>query len=547
MKLRFLAMSLIFIVGFMSCKSSKTSGKETREVGNKKTNFIVSQIQKNESTYPKSLSFKAATELVTHDKTTTFKASVRMVTDSVIWMSITAYSYEVARILATPDSVKYFSRTDKKYYIGNYDFIEKKMGVQFDFFDLQSLILAHSFGLDEIEKIRRSNSKRSYVLSSIRKGKLKKMEKRGVFDDEFEIVYTNWVNPETYKVERVETSGIGDMAKAFAELKVKLEAMGYFSPDKKQALPANISSLAIVTSKTSAAVTDVLNVIKRRNPLLDVHIYHASVQGERAVEGIIDALLNADINQHDVVLLTRGGGSQEDLWTFNDVSIAQTLFNLSTPCVSAIGHERDTSITDLVADISAITPTAAAELLTPDLANLKLKLQHNLKTIQRFINNKLSNNTQLLDIAYHKLEKSHPKNAMAQEKQRITARFEKMSQLMESTFNNQKNQLAIQTNNLKRFDFQFNRKISELDIKLNNMKNLISLKIEQGLNSVQNLSNRLNTLSPLSTLSRGYSITLKHNNKSVIKNSNQVAIGDELETIVSSGKIKSKVTHVEPR
>ena len=349
------------------------------------------------------------------------------------------------------------------------------------------------------------------------------------------------------KVERVETSGIGDMAKAFAELKVKLEAMGYFSPDKKQALPANISSLAIVTSKTSAAVTDVLNVIKRRNPLLDVHIYHASVQGERAVEGIIDALLNADINQHDVVLLTRGGGSQEDLWTFNDVSIAQTLFNLSTPCVSAIGHERDTSITDLVADISAITPTAAAELLTPDLANLKLKLQHNLKTIQRFINNKLSNNTQLLDIAYHKLEKSHPKNAMAQEKQRITARFEKMSQLMESTFNNQKNQLAIQTNNLKRFDFQFNRKISELDIKLNNMKNLISLKIEQGLNSVQNLSNRLNTLSPLSTLSRGYSITLKHNNKSVIKNSNQVAIGDELETIVSSGKIKSKVTHVEPR
>ena len=214
MKLRFLAMSLIFIVGFMSCKSSKTSGKETREVGNKKTNFIVSQIQKNESTYPKSLSFKAATELVTHDKTTTFKASVRMVTDSVIWMSITAYSYEVARILATPDSVKYFSRTDKKYYIGNYDFIEKKMGVQFDFFDLQSLILAHSFGLDEIEKIRRSNSKRSYVLSSIRKGKLKKMEKRGVFDDEFEIVYTNWVNPETYKVERVEMWDMNTQNKA---------------------------------------------------------------------------------------------------------------------------------------------------------------------------------------------------------------------------------------------------------------------------------------------------------------------------------------------
>jgi len=211
---RFFTLSLVAVFVFTGCKSSKNSSTEARNVGNKKTNYIVEQIQKNESIYPKSLSFKGASEMKTGEKTTSFKTTVRMVTDSVIWMSITAYSYEVARIIATPDTVKYISRTDKKYFIGNYDFIEKKMGVAFDFFDLQSLILGRSFGLDEIEKIRRSNSKRSYVLSSVRKGQLKKIEKRGVFDDEFEIVYTNWINPENYQVERVEMWDMNTQNKA---------------------------------------------------------------------------------------------------------------------------------------------------------------------------------------------------------------------------------------------------------------------------------------------------------------------------------------------
>ncbi|MCF6318681.1 MAG: exodeoxyribonuclease VII large subunit [Proteobacteria bacterium] len=344
------------------------------------------------------------------------------------------------------------------------------------------------------------------------------------------------------KVERVETSGIGDMARAFAELKIKLETMGYFSPDKKQALPHSINSLAIVTSKTSAAISDVLNVIKRRNPLLKVQIYHTSVQGERAVEEIIDALLNADINKHDVILLTRGGGSQEDLWTFNDVSIAQTLFNLTTPCVSAIGHERDTSISDLVADVSAITPTAAAEMLTPDIANLKLKLQHHKQSLENLIINRLNNNRQQLDIAYHKLEKSHPRNALLQAKQRLESQFERMLGLIKQTHSSKSNDLQLLKNNLMRHDFKIDQKKSDAQLMLNNIGNLAIIKLDKGLTAVQNLSNRLNTLSPLSTLSRGYSITLKNNNKAIIKNSNQVAIGDELETVVESGKIISKVT-----
>ena len=346
------------------------------------------------------------------------------------------------------------------------------------------------------------------------------------------------------KVERVETTGIGEMAKAFAQLKIKLEALGYFSPEKKQKLPAVIYSLAIVTSKSSAAVNDVLNVIKRRNPLLQINVYHASVQGEKAVEEIIDALLQADINKHDVILLTRGGGSEEDLWTFNDVSIAQTLFNLTTPVVSAVGHERDTSITDLVADVSAITPTAAAELLTPDLAELKLKFTHNLTVLRSLIENKLLSYGQQLDIFYHRLEKSHPINKINAEKLLLTDKYQSLRRSVEQNFREKNQYLSTQQNNLKHYNFDIAVKKSTLNYSYNKLSNLMSTKVEQKLSELRSLSQNINTLSPLATLSRGYSITLKKKNAVVISDPHQVVIGDELETIVDSGKIISKVTKV---
>lgn len=200
-----LILALLVSFGLSSCKSTQQSGrKEARQVGDKKTQFILSEIEKNEANGPETLNFRANTEVIKAGKNTSFKTSVRMVQDSVIWMSITAYSYEVARVLATPDSIKYVSRTDKKYFIGGYDFIENKIGVDFSFDDLQSLILAHSFGLENPEKINKRNSKNSYVLSSINKRKLKKMQKgKELYPDDIEVLYTNWVNPETFQVEKV--------------------------------------------------------------------------------------------------------------------------------------------------------------------------------------------------------------------------------------------------------------------------------------------------------------------------------------------------------
>ncbi|MFK8013528.1 MAG: exodeoxyribonuclease VII large subunit [Marinicellaceae bacterium] len=346
------------------------------------------------------------------------------------------------------------------------------------------------------------------------------------------------------KVERVETTGIGDMAKEFAQLKVKLEALGYFSHERKKQLPHKINSLAIITSTSSAAIKDVLDVIKRRNPLLNVTVYHASVQGDKAIEEIIDALLTADINQHDVILLTRGGGSEEDLWTFNDISIAQTLFNLNTPCVSAVGHERDTSISDLVADVSAITPTAAAELLTPDLAELKLKINHQLIILKNSIENKINRQQQQLDISYHKLEKSHPKNQINSEKQLLSSKQEKLIQGIKDRMTDCDKKISTSTNQLLRYNFNFEAIHNRLSIYNKDMGNLVMKRFESDCSHLNQSINGLNKLSPLSTLSRGYSISLNNNSKKVINNIDQVSIGSEIETVVLDGHIISTVKKI---
>jgi len=201
-----LGLMLMMMVLVSGCKSSKNTGDaRARRVGNKKVSYIVQEVKKREELAPKSLSFKASTEVKTGEKNTSFKTSVRMVKDSVIWMSITAYSYEVARIIATPDSLKYVSRTEKKYYMGNYDFINQKLGVKFGFEDIQSLLLARSFGLDEPESITRRNTKKNYVLSSLNQQKIKRIQKgkNVTIEDDIEVLYTNWINPENFQVEKV--------------------------------------------------------------------------------------------------------------------------------------------------------------------------------------------------------------------------------------------------------------------------------------------------------------------------------------------------------
>ena len=186
--------------------------------------------------------------------------------------------------------------------------------------------------------------------------------------------------------EAMSPAGLGLLQQRFEELKTKLADAGYFSAEHKRELPAIVRRLAVITSPSGAAIQDVISVLQRRNPFLQVDIYPSLVQGEGAAASIKNQLLIADSEQYDLILLTRGGGSLEDLWAFNDEALAEAIFSARTPIISAVGHEIDFSISDFVADLRAPTPSAAAELLSRDMGEVSLQLGDMDERLARAIN-----------------------------------------------------------------------------------------------------------------------------------------------------------------
>ena len=181
---------------------------------------------------------------------------------------------------------------------------------------------------------------------------------------------------------RVTESGQGDLAQQFEVLKHKLLQAGLFEKSRKKQIPKLINSIGIITSAQGAALQDILDILLRENPLIAVEVYPTLVQGSEAAPQINHALRTADEALHDLLLLTRGGGSKEDLWAFNDEFLAHQLAQLNTPVISAVGHETDESICDLVADMSCITPSAAAHYISGNFTQLKQKLDHDSRLLK---------------------------------------------------------------------------------------------------------------------------------------------------------------------
>lgn len=195
---RFLSISSFVLILLTGCKTTGKLADRIKPDINKKTNQLLEKVEENAFT-PDLVSFKASGKMDDGEKSNSFKLNIRMKRDSVIWISVTAYSYEAARILATPDSLFFINRPEKKYFRGDYDFINEQLNVDIDFKSLQSILLANSMGLDEMDKVKRSGDKDFYILGSFRKAKLKKMkEKSEKFDGD--LVFSNWVDPETYRI-----------------------------------------------------------------------------------------------------------------------------------------------------------------------------------------------------------------------------------------------------------------------------------------------------------------------------------------------------------
>jgi exodeoxyribonuclease VII large subunit len=345
-------------------------------------------------------------------------------------------------------------------------------------------------------------------------------------------------------VEYIEAAGVGTLQQQFEQLKQKLVQEGLFDPAIKKPVPKSVSNIGIVTSSTGAALHDILTVLNRRNPLIEITLYPTLVQGQLAAFSIAQQIETADGQHHDVLIVGRGGGSIEDLWAFNEEVVARAVFNAQTPIISAVGHEVDFTIQDFVADIRAPTPSAAAELVSKDLSRLPEYLLQTQKRLEQAFMRRLQQQQQQLDLI--RLSLKNPQQKIQQHLSSNQQLHQRLVQLMLTRLHNETSHFG----NIK----QRWAGLSPLS-SINHYKSVVekhsnraSQSIKQTLQLQQHklaeLLAQLDIVSPLATLKRGYTITRKADSK-IITSKKQLACHDTITTQTSDGRFTSIVTEVE--
>ncbi len=242
---------------------------------------------------------------------------------------------------------------------------------------------------------------------------------------------------------QISLAGAGLLYQRFEELKRQLEDMGMFAKDYKKPIPSHAKRIGIVTAATGAAIKDIQNVAQRRNPYVQLILYPAKVQGEGAAETIVEGIAALDAYGVDVIIVGRGGGSMEDLWAFNEEIVARAIFDCSTPIISAVGHETDTTIADYVADMRAPTPSAAAELAVFNVRRLLQDLDAAKLQLNRKMGNRLDNARERANHYERLLQLSSPKHRLEEQMQRLTDCQEHLTQRMEQLLLSRRHQLQL--------------------------------------------------------------------------------------------------------
>jgi len=346
--------------------------------------------------------------------------------------------------------------------------------------------------------------------------------------------------------ERLEKSGLGQLQQAFDALKAKLDKEGLFDRARKRPLPAHPKHLGVVTSPSGAAIHDILTVLKRRFPGLPVTLYPTAVQGQEAAAQIVSAIDLA--NRHaecDVLIVGRGGGSLEDLWPFNEEAVARAIVASRIPVVSAVGHEVDISISDLVADQRAATPSAAAELLSPDRHALVLRLNQLRRRLETRIGWQLERKRHQLLAARQRLR--HPGERVREHAQALDRLEIRLQRATLRLLEQRRNRLTQMTARLQRVTperriAQNREQIRQLQLLL---PRLIQRHLERNRLRLAQQSGKLQSVSPLATLERGYSILLNPAGQAV-SSAAQVSPGERLEARLHKGRLLCIVDSIEP-
>lgn len=299
----------------------------------------------------------------------------------------------------------------------------------------------------------------------------------------------------------IRQDGVGILYERFEQLKQQMEEMGMFAPEYKRPIPPYIRRLGVVTAPTGAAVQDIINISKRRNPYLEIILYPALVQGEHAAESIAKGIGILDEYGVDVIIAGRGGGSMEDLWAFNEEIVAQAIFHCATPVISAVGHETDFTIADFVADMRAPTPSAAAELAVCEMSALLDTMENYRKRLEYLWNSHLEAGRARLEKCRVQLNALSPKQQLNEKRMRLLAIEDRLCGLMEQ-------------------------------------------RIKENRHRMELYIERFHGLSPLKKLGQGYGY-IQDSQGRAVTNIHQVEIGQPLTVSVANGKITARAEALE--
>ncbi|USS87558.1 exodeoxyribonuclease VII large subunit [Fructilactobacillus hinvesii] len=349
-------------------------------------------------------------------------------------------------------------------------------------------------------------------------------------------------------VEGMEPDGVGNLYVAYEQLKQKLYQEGLFAPEHKQPLPQYPQRIAVVTSQSGAVIRDIIDAVRKRDPKIQVVLFPAAVQGENAAGEIVAQIERVNqLGNFDTLIIGRGGGSIEDLWPFNEESVARAIYASQVPIISSVGHQTDNTIADLVADVRASTPTQAGVLASPVLSDVLAQLQTWQATLGTSMNHILQLQQQRLDQLRQTYVFQQPQRLYETYIQQRDQLTERLQQEMQRIVTEQQNRLALASSNLTANSphnlIQQERR--ELNYQRQNLEQAMTAQLQQQQEQLRANVSALDHLSPLKIMSRGYSLV--HNQQQqLIKSVQQVQPGEQVTIAFSDGNATADITKIQP-
>ncbi|WP_271852509.1 exodeoxyribonuclease VII large subunit [Planococcus maritimus] len=345
----------------------------------------------------------------------------------------------------------------------------------------------------------------------------------------------------------MQPDGIGDYYLAFEQLKEKLNKEGVFNADHKQPLPRFPEKVAVITAQTGAAVRDIITTLKRRYPLAQIVLFPTLVQGQGAVQSIVQSIQQANRTDSDVLIVGRGGGSIEDLWAFNEEAVARAIHDSKIPIISAVGHETDTTIADFVADLRAATPTAAAELAVPSRIELLERVMGQRQIMFRHMTNDLEQRRIRLTQLQNSYPMAYPDRLYRPFIERIERAADALQRETVLTVRRSGDRLTMLSRQLDNRNPSDRIRQAERDLAIlgDRLDQRIANVFNQREQQLKSAIRTLDALSPLKIMDRGYAIPFKHGE--VVKSVDQLELGDQLSLSLKDGEVKTVIEAIDSK